>query len=79
MQEQNYTDTSGKLAREAGLTVPTVALYADAGWLDFIRCSNGTRLFRSGQAPLVRKIYAERMANRGRKAGVRSARQAVVA
>lgn len=67
MSNQPYVDTTGKLAREAALTVVTIGLYADLGLLDFIRCSNGTRLFRSGQAPRVRQIYAERMANRGRR------------
>jgi DNA-binding transcriptional MerR regulator len=62
-----YTETTGKLAREAAVTVPTIALYADLGLLDYIRCSNGTRLFREGQALAVRKIYGERMANRGRR------------
>jgi hypothetical protein len=66
-RQMNYTDTTGKLARESGVTVVTVALYADLGLLDSIRSSNGTRLFRSGQAPVVRKIYGERMANRGRR------------
>jgi hypothetical protein len=67
MQEQAYTDTIGKLARESGYTTPTVALYADLGLLDFIRASNGIRLFREGQAPTVRAIYTQRMANRGRR------------
>jgi len=70
-QERNYTDTTGKLAREAEVTGITIALYAELGLLDHIRCSNGTRLFRAGQAPQVRKIYAERMANRGRRSVAR--------
>jgi DNA-binding transcriptional MerR regulator len=64
--DSHYTETSGKLARDAGLTVPTISLYADKGLLDFIRSSNGTRLFRAGQADRVKAIYTERMANRGR-------------
>jgi DNA-binding transcriptional MerR regulator len=67
MMEHTYTHTSGQLARDAGVTVVTVALYADRGWLDCVRSSNGMRLFRSGQAPKVREIYAARMANRGRR------------
>jgi DNA-binding transcriptional MerR regulator len=62
-----YIDTTTKLAREAEVTGPTIALYADLGLLEFIRASNGTRLFRSGQAARVREIYSERMANRGRR------------
>jgi len=62
-----YTDTSGKLARESGTTVPTVTAYARLGLLDFIVSSNGTRLYKAGQSAKVQKIYAERMAGRGRR------------
>ena len=31
------------------------------------RSSNGVRLFSDGAAEIVRRVYAERMANRGRK------------
>ena len=61
-----FTDTTGSLARESGVTVPTVRLYADLKLLDYVTASNGTRLFREGQASKVRAIYAERMARRGR-------------
>jgi DNA-binding transcriptional MerR regulator len=64
--DKNYTETSGKLARDSAVTVPTVSLYAELGLLDYIRSSNGTRLFRAGQADKVKAIYSERMANRGR-------------
>ena len=64
--EHQYTETSGKLSRDSGVTVPTLTLYADLGLLDFIRSSNGMKLFRAGQADKVREIYAQRMANRGR-------------
>lgn len=63
----DYTDTSGELARQGGVTQPCIRLYAQLGLLDFITASNGTRLFRSGQAERVRTIYAERMAGRGRR------------
>lgn len=61
-----FTDTTGSLARQAGVTVPTVRLYADLKMLDYVTASNGTRLFREGQADRVRQIYGERMARRGR-------------
>lgn len=64
----DYTDTSTALARVAKVTTPTVVKYARAGLLDFIVASDGTRLFRRGQADRVRAIYAERMARRGHKA-----------
>lgn len=71
-----YRHTSGELARHAQVTAATVTAYAKAGLLDFIVISNGTRLFRAGQAPRVRAIYTERMASRGRRsasAGVQAA------
>jgi hypothetical protein len=61
-----YTDTSGKLARDSETTVPTVNLYAKLKLLDFIIASNGVKLFRTGQAPLVRKIKQQRMEERTR-------------
>jgi len=63
-----YTDTTSELARQAGVTQPTIRLYADKGWLDFVTISNGCRLFKPGQATKVRAIFTERMASRGRKA-----------
>jgi DNA-binding transcriptional MerR regulator len=62
-----YVDTTSKLARDAEVTQPTVTLYANLGLLDHIRSSNGTRLFRPGQAMRVRQILAERLASRGRR------------
>lgn len=67
MTSSQFTDTSGKLARDAGTTVPTVTKYAREGLLDFVVCSNGTRLFRAGQAKRVKEILADRMALRGRR------------
>jgi hypothetical protein len=65
--EQDYTDTTGKLARDSEKTVPTIALYARLGLLDYIEASNGIKLFRKGQAAKVREIYERRMAGRGRR------------
>jgi DNA-binding transcriptional MerR regulator len=62
-----YTDTTSKLARDSKLTAPTIRVYADKGLLDFVLASNGTRLFREGQAARVRAIYRERIARRGRR------------
>jgi hypothetical protein len=62
-----YIDTSGALARQSRVAVPTIVKYAEAGWLDYIVASDGTRLFRAGQADRVREIFERRMANRGRK------------
>ncbi len=66
-RDVDYTDTSSTLARQAEVTQPTIRKYADAGLLDFVVASDGTRLFRKGQSDRVRSIYAERMARRGRK------------
>jgi len=68
MTDGQFTDTSSALARDARVTQPTVRRYAELGLLDFIVASDGTRLFRSGQAARVREIFETRMANRTRRA-----------
>lgn len=60
-----YTDTSTKLASDAGTTARTVNVYARLALLDFVLASNGTKLFRRGQAETVRAIRAERLSRRG--------------
>ena len=62
-----FTETSGSLARDAGVTVVTVNLYAKLGLLEYVTAANGVKLFRGGQADRVREILAERRANRGRR------------
>jgi len=62
-----YTDTSSELARQARVTQPTIRKYADKRLLDYVTASNGTRLFRAGQAKRVREIYAQGIARRGRR------------
>lgn len=62
-----YTDTSAKLARDAEAAVPTVNLYARLGLLDYIVASNGVKLFRAGQAELVREIKRQRLEARTRR------------
>lgn len=62
-----YRDTTGELARKAKVSQPTVRKYAQAGLLDCLVASDGTLLFREGQAERVRKILAERMNNRRRR------------
>jgi DNA-binding transcriptional MerR regulator len=64
-----YDQTSGALAREAGTSVPTVQKYAEMGLLEFIRISNGTRLFRRGQADKVREICNRRTPGRRGRTG----------
>ena len=65
MPAEGFTETSGAIARRAEVSPPTVRLYADSGRLPYITASNGTRLFRPEAADEVRKILAERLANRG--------------
>jgi DNA-binding transcriptional MerR regulator len=58
--QDNYSDTSGTLARAGGVTISTVNLYADLGLLDFIVASNGIKLFKPGQGERVRQIKTRR-------------------
>lgn len=62
-----YIETTAHLARASGVGEQRVRDYAKEGLLDYVTASNGTRLFREGQAARVREIYTQRMANRGRK------------
>jgi len=63
----DHTDTSGKLARDSETSVPTVALYARLGLLDYVIASNGVKLFKAGQADKVREIERKRLAKRIRQ------------
>lgn len=60
----DFTETSGQLARAAGVTSATVVRYARLGLLDFKTASDGTRLFREGQAGRVRAVLRQRLAGR---------------
>jgi DNA-binding transcriptional MerR regulator len=61
-----FTDSSGKLARDSQVSIPTIASYARKGLLLFVVCSNGHRMFLAGQAAKVRKIHRQRMQAMGR-------------
>lgn len=63
--EAAYTETSGAIARAAGVSAPTVRLYTNLGHLECKIVSNGMRLYRPEAAQIVRQILAERLANRG--------------
>jgi DNA-binding transcriptional MerR regulator len=63
----DFDRTTGRVAREAGVTPATVRLYADLGALPHRIASNGTRLFDASAAQLVRDLLVQRLANRGRK------------
>ena len=66
MSEGSFDRTTGQVAREAGVSQPTVRLYANMGLLPHVVASDGTRLFAQEAADLVREICARRLANRGR-------------
>jgi DNA-binding transcriptional MerR regulator len=62
-----FDRTTGSLARDAGVSPPTVRLYANLGLLPYVLASDGTRLFAADAAELVRQICTQRLANRGRR------------
>ena len=64
-----FTETTTALARESRLTQPTIRKYAALGLLEYIVASDGTLLFRPGQAAKVREIYKRRMDGRFRRTG----------
>jgi single-stranded DNA-binding protein len=63
----DFTDTTGTLAHQAKCSQRTIIEYCDAGLLEFVTLSNGMRLLRRGQKARVRKLLAQRLANRGRR------------
>jgi DNA-binding transcriptional MerR regulator len=67
-EEIDVPQTTGAVAREAGVSPPTVRLYCDLGLIDFTVDSRGNRLCVPGTAAKVREIYSERMNRRGGKA-----------
>jgi hypothetical protein len=67
METENFTDTSGRLSRNAEVTQAYVGQLSRAGLIPFITASDGTRLYRPDAAETVRRIKRERLANRGRK------------
>jgi DNA-binding transcriptional MerR regulator len=60
-----FTETTGSLARKAGVLPETVRAYGDMGLIECKRVANGMRMFRPSAVTQVRRILAERLANRG--------------
>lgn len=67
MESSDFDQTVGKVAREAGLSVPTVRLYAKLGLLETRKVSNGFDLYQRGSGAKARQIHADRLKNRFRK------------
>jgi DNA-binding transcriptional MerR regulator len=60
-----FTETTGSLARLAGVLPETVRAYGDLGLIECQRTANGVRMFRANAAEQVKKIVKERLARRG--------------
>jgi DNA-binding transcriptional MerR regulator len=73
MQATQFTQTTGAIARAGDVSQPTVRHYAELGLLEFVQDSRGNRLFRPDAGQEVRRIYEQRMATRGRRAGLSGA------
>lgn len=64
---ENFTETVTSVSKEEGTpSVATVRMYCDLGLVPHIRDANGRRLLRSDAREIVRQVYAERLARRGR-------------
>ncbi len=68
-KEEAFTETSAAVARAALSSIPTVKLYGDLGFIEFIRASNGVRLHRPSASKTVRAVLKKRLANKGRRKG----------
>lgn len=62
-----YDQTLSSISRGADCASSTVRGYADAGLVECIRTTSGHRMFTIDAIEQVKKVYAERLANRGRK------------
>ncbi|HXP99226.1 MAG TPA: MerR family DNA-binding transcriptional regulator [Solirubrobacteraceae bacterium] len=62
-----FTETTGSIARLAGVSAPTVRLYADSGLIEYVMAANHTRLYRPEAAEEVKALLAKRLANRGQR------------
>ena len=62
---EEFTETTGSLARAAGVLPETVRMYGDLGLIECRRLANGMRMFKSGAAEEIKKIRAQRLARRG--------------
>ena len=60
-----FTETTGTLARKAGVLPETVRAYGDMGLIECQRAANGVRMFRPSAAKQVKEILAKRLARRG--------------
>jgi hypothetical protein len=65
--KQVIPETSGALARSAGVSQTTIGKLAAANLLDYVVTSTGVRLFAPGQGEKVRQLIAGRMVARGRR------------
>ena len=63
----DFTETTGSLARLAGVSAPTVRLYADQGLIEYVMAANRTRLYRRDSVDKVKSLLVERLANRGHR------------
>lgn len=58
---------TGEFARRGGFSERLARNYADSGLIPFERDSTGARIFDDSTVELARTIYAQRLANRGRR------------
>jgi hypothetical protein len=63
--KDDFVETTGSLARKAGVLPETVRAYCDLGLIDCRRAANGVRMFRADAVREVRRILARRLAHRG--------------
>jgi DNA-binding transcriptional MerR regulator len=58
-------ETTGSLARKAGISPATVRLYVKNGLLDCSRTEDGRRLFKPSAVARARAIFERRMNGKG--------------
>jgi DNA-binding transcriptional MerR regulator len=61
-EQQEFSETTGSVARAVGCLPQTVRAYSDKGLVEFRRLADGTRVYRPAAVARVREILAEGMA-----------------
>ena len=63
--DSEFSETTGSIARLVPCQPQLVRTYSDAGWVEFRRLADGTRVYRPDAAMRVREIKEQRLARRG--------------
>jgi DNA-binding transcriptional MerR regulator len=59
MNQQEFSETTGSVARAVGCLPQTVRVYSDKGLVDYRRLADGTRIYQPAAIERVRELLAQ--------------------